>query len=110
MNIEMNKMTFNELQTLLDTAIIEIKGRILTDEKELQSKKEFLSSALERIHNESIQKQVKTHGLTGRKVPPKYRSKDGQKAWSGRGIKPRWVREYLANSGSKLEDLLIKKC
>lgn len=36
----------------------------------------------------------------------KYRSKDGEKTWSGKGRKPGWAVEYLAQGGN-LDDLLI---
>jgi DNA-binding protein H-NS len=45
--------------------------------------------------------------LKGRKVPPKYRSPDGE-TWAGRGARPRWLVEAL-KSGKKLDDFLIDK-
>ena len=36
----------------------------------------------------------------------KYRSKDGTKTWSGKGRKPGWAVEHLAQGGN-LDDLLI---
>ena len=41
----------------------------------------------------------------GQKVPPKYRDAAGN-VWSGRGLKPRWLRDALAN-GAKAESFLI---
>ncbi len=45
---------------------------------------------------------------TGRsKVAPKYRNKsDPEQTWSGRGRKPRWVSDYLAQGGD-LQDIAI---
>ena len=37
---------------------------------------------------------------------PKYRSPDG-KEWSGRGVTPKWIREYEEGGGNR-EDYLIK--
>jgi DNA-binding protein H-NS len=40
-------------------------------------------------------------------VPPKYQHPESDGiTWSGRGLKPTWVKEHLDNAG-KLEDLLI---
>lgn len=46
------------------------------------------------------------HGV----VPKKYQHPTNPSlAWSGRGVWPRWLREYLAqNPGAKLEDLRIR--
>jgi DNA-binding protein H-NS len=45
--------------------------------------------------------------LKGKKVPPKYRSPDGE-TWAGRGVKPKWMVAAL-KKGKKIESFLIKK-
>jgi DNA-binding protein H-NS len=46
-------------------------------------------------------------GRRGKSVlPPKYRSPNG-KEWSGRGVPPRFIREYEESGGDR-EDFLIK--
>jgi DNA-binding protein H-NS len=45
--------------------------------------------------------------LKGRKVPIKYRDKDGN-TWAGRGAQPRWLREKL-KAGAKIEDFAVDK-
>jgi DNA-binding protein H-NS len=45
--------------------------------------------------------------LKGRKVPPKYRSPQGE-TWAGRGVKPKWMVEALKR-GKRIEDFLIDK-
>ena len=42
----------------------------------------------------------------GVKLPPKYRSKDGKKTWSGKGRKPDWFLEHV-DGGGKPKDLEI---
>lgn len=42
----------------------------------------------------------------GRKVAPKYRHPETGETWTGRGMQPRWVREYLEQGGD-LESLRI---
>jgi DNA-binding protein H-NS len=45
--------------------------------------------------------------LKGRKVPIKYRDKDGN-TWAGRGAQPVWLRERL-KAGAKLEDFAVQQ-
>jgi H-NS histone family len=45
--------------------------------------------------------------IKGRKVPAKYRDKEGN-AWAGRGVQPVWLREKL-KAGAKLEDFAVQK-
>jgi DNA-binding protein H-NS len=40
-------------------------------------------------------------------APPKYRSPDGLKSWTGRGVVPKWIREIEEGGGSR-EDCRIK--
>jgi hypothetical protein len=45
--------------------------------------------------------------MKGRKVPAKYRDKEGH-TWAGRGAQPVWLREKL-KAGAKLEDFAVQK-
>ena len=45
--------------------------------------------------------------MKGRKVPAKYRDKDGN-TWAGRGALPVWLREKI-KAGAKLEDFAVQK-
>ena len=45
--------------------------------------------------------------MKGRKVPAKYRDKQGN-TWAGRGAQPVWLREKL-KAGAKLEDFAVQK-
>jgi DNA-binding protein H-NS len=42
----------------------------------------------------------------GTKVPAKYRNKATGESWSGRGLRPNWLKAELA-SGKKLEDFAV---
>lgn len=42
----------------------------------------------------------------GRKVAAKYRNAATGQAWTGRGLKPKWIQTALA-AGSKLEDFAV---
>ena len=46
-------------------------------------------------------------GMKGRKVPVKYRDREGN-TWAGRGAQPVWLREKL-KAGTKLEDFAVQK-
>lgn len=46
-------------------------------------------------------------GMKGRKVPIKYRDKEGN-TWAGRGAQPVWLREKL-KAGAPLEDFAVQK-
>lgn len=45
-------------------------------------------------------------GSTGRKVAAKYRNPATGDTWSGRGLKPNWLKAALA-SGKKIEDFAL---
>jgi H-NS histone C-terminal domain len=45
--------------------------------------------------------------MKGRKVPIKYRDKEGN-TWAGRGAQPVWLREKL-KAGAKFEDFAVQK-
>ena len=52
-------------------------------------------------------RKAKGSSLKGRKVPPKYRSPDGE-TWAGRGAKPKWLVEAL-KKGKRMDDFLITR-
>ena len=43
---------------------------------------------------------------SGSKVPPKYRNAATGESWSGRGLRPNWLKAALAG-GKKLEDFAL---
>ncbi len=55
-----------------------------------------------RDHNLSL-KDYQPHSLKGKKLPPKFFGPNGE-TWTGRGQKPRWVRQMEADEG---EDCLV---
>lgn len=103
MSIDFDKMSLKEMRemrTRLDRAINSYEDR---------KRREALSA---------IEEAAREHGfnlaeLTGGKprrtgtVAPKYANpQDPTMTWTGRGRKPRWVQESLAE-GKELDDLLI---
>jgi DNA-binding protein H-NS len=75
-------------------------GKVL-DQKAVQ-----LQNQLSRLGAE-VGNRGKESSMKGRKIPVKYRDKEGN-TWAGRGAQPVWLREKL-KAGAKLEDFSIQK-
>jgi DNA-binding protein H-NS len=75
-------------------------GRVL-DQKAVQ-----LQNQLSRLGAE-IGNRGRLSSMKGRKVPVKYRDKEGN-TWAGRGAQPVWLREKL-KAGAKVEDFAVQK-
>jgi DNA-binding protein H-NS len=76
----------------------------------LSRKTDELKKQLHRLEGRSWESsggkaERKPHPRKGKKVPAKYRDKDGN-SWAGRGAQPVWLREALKN-GAKLEDFAV---
>ncbi len=80
------------------------RGEALEQAKALVGKFKFTAREL------GIASEVATEGKVRKQRAPvemKYRSKDDPNLmWSGRGRKPLWVQDYIAQGGN-LEDLVI---
>jgi DNA-binding protein H-NS len=49
------------------------------------------------------------HGLKGKKVAPKYRSKEDPKlTWTGRGLAPKWIKAEMKAGKLQKDDFLIQ--
>lgn len=85
---------------------------------ELTAKKQAILNQEKTAVIESIKKQIKDFGITASElglkgskatktstVAIKYRQ--GDNTWTGRGLTPNWLKEYLAGGG-KLEDVEVK--
>lgn len=51
-------------------------------------------------------KSMAPSSSAGKKVAPKYRNQATGETWTGRGLKPTWLKNAIA-SGKKLEDFAI---
>jgi len=65
-----------------------------------------LQSQLSRLGSEMGQRGGRS-SMKGRKVPVKYRDKEGN-TWAGRGAHPVWLREKI-KAGAKLDDFAVQK-
>ena len=105
MKTNFEDMSLDELKGLrrdIDKAIETFEQRKRTEaRKELEEHAQKLGFKLEEL--------VGNKAATSKKsVPPKYKHPENNvTTWSGRGMKPKWVKEHLENGGN-LEDLLIK--
>ena len=97
-------MSLEELRSLqkdIEKAIDTYEQRQKAEaRKELEEHAKALGFKLEDLVSDRSAKPKKP-------VPPKYQHPETGKTWSGRGMKPKWVKEYI-ESGNSLDDLLIK--
>jgi DNA-binding protein H-NS len=84
-------------------ALINLRDQI---GKVLNQRAVQLQSQLSRLGGE-IGNRGGRSSMKGRKVPVKYRDKEGN-TWAGRGAQPVWLREKL-KAGAKLEDFAVQK-
>jgi DNA-binding protein H-NS len=101
MTLNLDDMTLEELKKFqkdVDKAIDTYENRQKAEaRKQLAEHAQKLGFKLEELVTDKPKKVV----------PPKYQHPESDGiTWSGRGLKPKWVKEHLDNAG-KLEDLLI---
>jgi hypothetical protein len=83
-------------------------GALRDDVGEVLSQKAVqLEEQRSRLGGEAASGHGRGSAMKGRKVPIKYRDKEGN-TWAGRGAQPVWLREKL-KAGDKLEDFAVQK-
>ena len=75
--------------------------------KVLSQRAVHLEQQLSKLGGEMASGRGRGSAMKGRKVPVKYRDKQGN-TWAGRGAQPVWLREKL-KAGAKLEDFAVQK-
>ena len=58
------------------------------------------------ITRKAAEKKPKSGQGTGKTVAAKYRNQETGETWSGRGLKPNWLRAQI-EGGRKLEDFAV---
>ena len=96
-------MAKTNLGSMSVEALIKLRDEI---GKALNQRAVQLQSQLSRLGGE-IGNRGGRSSMKGRKVPVKYRDKEGN-TWAGRGAQPVWLREKL-KAGAKLEDFAVQK-
>jgi hypothetical protein len=76
--------------------------------KTLSQRAKQLQDQLSMLGGEvTSERRGRRSGMKGRKVPIKYRDKEGN-TWAGRGAQPIWLREKL-KAGAKLQHFAVDK-
>ena len=96
------KMARANLGSMSVEALIKLRDEIgkVLNQRALQ-----LQSQLSRLGGE-IGQRGRRSSMKGRKVPVKYRDKEGN-TWAGRGAQPVWLREKI-KAGAKLDDFAVQ--
>ncbi|HCD26575.1 MAG TPA: DNA-binding protein [Gammaproteobacteria bacterium] len=107
MALNIKKLSVKEINVLIKDLNAELERRATTEKQlliaEIRDKAESLNIPVSDLFKEV----AKTPRKRGGSVKPKYRNPgDKTQTWTGRGLKPRWVRDLL-DSGKSLEDIAI---
>jgi DNA-binding protein H-NS len=95
-------LDFDSLMALRNQVDEALTGYRSTLERQLEA----LGSSVASLGGK-VARGMRRSVMKGRKVPPKYRSPEGD-TWAGRGATPRWLKAAI-KEGGKLEDFLIEK-
>lgn len=93
------------LQAQLEAKRKEARGLAIAEAQKLIT---VLGISADELKFDGEKPAVRRTRTTGATIPPKYKSLDGERTWTGRGRTPKWVTEYLdADPKHAVEDLLI---
>jgi len=106
--MDVSNKSYAELQEMIAALKVELEEKRTAEKKSVIAEIKRLAATVnlrvEIIDDEKPSKQAKA---TSEKVAPKYRNPDNHvETWSGRGLKPRWLREKI-DAGAVLEDFSI---
>lgn len=102
---EYQNLSEKELRALIDRAETALKNKQANKRKETIAKIKELAASID-AHVEIYEDAKKAPRLAS-KVPIKYRHPDNpEKAWTGRGMTPKWLRE-LIDKGHALSEFKV---
>ncbi len=107
MRSDFNKLSEIDLENVIANAGKELRARQQAKRKEVIAQIKELAASIDiRIEiNDTKTKSTRQ----GKKVPAKYQNpNDLTQQWSGRGMKPKWLKALL-DKGQKLEKFEIKR-
>lgn len=105
MQTNFNKLSENDLAGVIAKAEKELQTRKDKKRKEVVSEIRKLAASIG--VSIEISESGKKSTRRGQKVPPKYQNpNDPSQKWSGRGMKPNWLKELL-KKGQKIEKFKI---
>ena len=101
------KLSESDLQKVIEDAERALKNKLSSRRKEVIAQiRELAASIGVMVEIIESEKKISRKGV---KVPIKYRHpQDPEKAWTGRGMMPRWLKA-LVDEGRKLSDFEVKK-
>src|SRR5690242_7572075 len=116
--INLDDMSIDALIELRETVTETLKRRVTALHRELSGqngtggRKDGRADNRPRTDNAPRRREAEkaggTSSLKGRKVEPKYRShKDPTLTWTGRGVRPRWLREEMEDGKVGKDAFLI---
>ena len=105
MQANFNKLSESDLEDVIAKAGKELQARKEQKRKEVLSEIKQLAASIGVLVE--ISESGKRSSRKGQKVPPKYQNPaNPAQQWSGRGMKPTWLRE-LVEQGQTLEEFEI---
>lgn len=105
MQTNFNKLSETDLADVIAKAEKELQARKDKKRKEIISEIKQLAASIGVIVD--ISEQGRRSSRKGQKVPPKYQNPDNPlQQWSGRGMKPNWLKAFIDN-GQKIEEFEI---
>lgn len=105
MQTNFNKLSETDLADVIAKAEKELQTRKDKKRKEIIGEIKQLAASIG--INVDISEQGRRSSRKGQKVPPKYRNPENpMQQWSGRGMKPNWLRAQI-EKGQKIEEFEI---
>jgi DNA-binding protein H-NS len=102
---DIQNLSETELKNLIDKAAGALKTKQANKRKQIIAKIKELAASID-VGVEIIESSGSKASKSA-KLPPKYRHpQDPEKTWTGRGIKPKWVKE-LIDHGHDLASLKV---
>ncbi len=103
---QLKGLPLKDLLVLQESLNEAVEVRRKTEKKELLEKMKVLATESGYSLDELLGEENKKNPVK-KKAPAKYINPDNGKTWSGRGMKPIWLKDFI-NSGRKLEEFEIQ--
>jgi len=105
---DLAQLTLDELKKVVGDAQKALDARQNAERKEVIAKIHELAASIGvTVTVEGEKGPVKTSSRKGQKVAPKYKNpQNPTETWTGRGVKPRWLKAFV-DAGKKIEEFLI---
>jgi DNA-binding protein H-NS len=108
-NIDLSKLSIEELESLVKDAQAEITARREAERERVLGQMRELAASLGLTLEDvvKLERGKAVRGVAAASVQPKYRHPTNPSlTWTGRGKRPAWVTEALA-AGKSLEELAV---